>query len=724
MSDKNLANLYEMALLMSSESSEESLVQKMLRHLTGLTQMPAGLFITQIEPSNDHFSFVVSQEFFVGGTVEKVIGEAAGKAAEKTGEQAIVSPKAGNQNLTLNICLPEESGYLPEESFKTRLPETLSHYTALYFLPVSPHDAFILLTQNDKKPPLAEALLSPILANLAKTLQRLRSHAHARIQWQAERLERQKIEQMFELVLNHMPAGVYWQDLAGNIQGGNRRLIQDLAHIDHSKSVARLDVDPTEIQHLDIQEIIDQASMEQLQQDDHLVTDLGREVQNKNYYLHCRDDSHLWIELNKVPIKDENQTITGILGIYRDITGRKLMMEELLYAKENAEQANRAKSSFLASMSHELRTPLNAIQGYAQLMEIDEDDLTEEHIESLQEIRKASNHLLQLIDEILDLSTIEAGRIDIHISSLNPIPMVQETIALNKPMADRDKIKMETCFPPNLSAAVLGDERRIKQILLNLISNAIKYNREQGTIKLHTEQTTEQFKIHVTDTGIGMVQEQLDKLFQPFERLGMEATTRQGTGIGLVICQKLAAAMDGCIEVSSMPGVGSTFSLVLPLAEHSAEVYQTLNRKKELSPTTHTVDQGLDEAKQTSQKTTTLYVEDNPGNSMLVKKIYSKRYGDRLLTATTPEEGLDILRHESPDLVILDTSLPQLSGIDLIQHIKNEGLDKGCILVALSTNTNPEDCQQAEAAGFSASLTKPINIPEFNRQLNQWLSSH
>jgi len=180
MSDKNLANLYEMALLMSSESSEESLVQKMLRHLTGLTQMPAGLFITQIEPSNDHFSFVVSQEFFVGGTVEKVIGEAAGKAAEKTGEQAIVSPKAGNQNLTLNICLPEESGYLPEESFKTRLPETLSHYTALYFLPVSPHDAFILLTQNDKKPPLAEALLSPILANLAKTLQRLRSHTHSR----------------------------------------------------------------------------------------------------------------------------------------------------------------------------------------------------------------------------------------------------------------------------------------------------------------------------------------------------------------------------------------------------------------------------------------------------------------------------------------------------------------------------------------------------------------
>ncbi|WP_051206197.1 PAS domain-containing hybrid sensor histidine kinase/response regulator [Oceanospirillum maris] len=712
MSDKNLATLYEMALLMSSESSEESLVQKMLQHLTSLTQMPVGLFITQIEPSNDHFSFVISQQI--------VVGEAGGE----TGEQAIVNPKADSQSLTLNMALPEESGYLSEESFKNLLPDTLSHYTVLLFLPISRHDAFILLAQNDQKPSFSEVPFSPILANLAKTLQGLRSHAHATIQWQTEKLERQRVERMFELVLNHMPAGVYWQDLAGNIQGGNRRLIQDLAHIDHRKSAARLDINPSEIQHLDIKEIIDNTNMEQLQQDDHLVTDLGQEVQNKNYYLHCRDDSHFWIELNKVPIKDENQTITGILGIYRDITGRKLMMEELLYAKENAEQANRAKSSFLASMSHELRTPLNAIQGYAQLMEMDEDDLTEEHIESLQEIRKASNHLLQLIDEILDLSTIEAGRIDIHISSLNPIPMVQETMALNKPMADRDKIKMEACFPPNLSAVVLGDERRIKQILLNLISNAIKYNQEHGTIKLHTEQTTEQFKIHVTDTGIGMVQEQLDKLFQPFERLGMEATTRQGTGIGLVICQKLAAAMDGCIEVSSIPGVGSTFSLALPLAESNAEVYQTLNRKNNLPLTTHTADQSLDEANQASQKTTTLYVEDNPSNSMLVKKIYSKRYGDRLLTATTPEEGLDILRHESPDLVILDTSLPQLSGIDLIQHIKNEGLDKGCILVALSTNTNPVDCQQAEAAGFSASLTKPINIPEFNRQLNQWLSSH
>ncbi|MFG1491113.1 ATP-binding protein, partial [Oceanospirillum sp. HFRX-1_2] len=293
------------------------------------------------------------------------------------------------------------------------------------------------------------------------------------------------------------------------------------------------------------------------------------------------DDSYLWVELNKVPIRDEAQNITGLLGTYRDITGRKLMMEELLHAKENAEQANRAKSSFLASMSHELRTPLNAIQGYTQLMEMDEDDLNEEQVESLQEIRKASNHLLQLIDEILDLSKIEAGRIDLRIEPINPIPVIQETLTLNKHMAERFGIRISTLFPDNLNLSIMGDSRRVKQILLNLVSNAIKYNQEDGEIRISMEQSGTQFKIHVTDTGYGMTSDQLAKLFQPFERLGMDSSTRQGTGIGLVISQKLAEAMRGSIQVSSIPGEGSTFSLVLPLAKGSQ--MPVLPEKAELS---------------------------------------------------------------------------------------------------------------------------------------------
>ncbi|MDX1397240.1 MAG: ATP-binding protein [Oceanospirillum sp.] len=677
MSDQNLAILYEMALLMGSETSEQPLVNKLLQRLLYHTGMPTGLFIGNIDRQENSFSFNVLQSI-------------ADKAFTPDPDKRV----------TLNCTLPPESTFCSVQDKVHGLHPVFEDYQSALLLPVGKTDAFILFSACTEQP-LPDQLFTPIMANFAKTLELCRSNARFTEKLQAEIDERQRTENMLKLVLDHIPAGVYWQDIKGNIQGVNRWLIHDLAQ-QSQESTAETD---------GLHQMHNLINLEQLQQDDSLVIEEGHEIQNKNYYLHRSDDSYLWVELNKVPIKDDKQNITGLLGTYRDITGRKLMMEELLHAKENAEQANRAKSSFLASMSHELRTPLNAIQGYTQLMEMDEDDLSDEHIESLQEIRKASNHLLQLIDEILDLSKIEAGRIDLKLEPTNPIPVIQEALTLNKHMAERFGIGIKTIFPDNLNFSVMGDSRRVKQILLNLISNAIKYNHDNGQIKISMDQADKQFRIHITDTGYGLTPDQMSRLFQPFERLGMESSARQGTGIGLVISQKLAEAMHGSIEVSSTPGEGSTFTLVLPMAKGSPDV-------KTSKPAEPSVAEIISTG---GEKTSTLYVEDNATNRMLVEKIFDKRPGDSLITASTPEEGLELLRHNSPDLIILDINLPGMSGYDLLRHIRSEGLDRSRHLIALSANAMPDDFKQAEAAGFDAYLTKPLNIPDFNRQLNKWL---
>ncbi|WP_417594891.1 ATP-binding protein [Oceanospirillum sp.] len=685
-SDQKLTTLYEMALLMGSEISEQPLVQKFLQCLLRHTDISSGMFISHLERQTNSYSFNICYSI-----TDKPFSPDPCKQITRCGE------------------MPLRSEFRSVQDDLQSLDPAFECYYSELLLPVGQTDAFILFSR-DTTLSFSEQIFAPVLDNLATTLERHRSHQQLKDELQQETSERQRTEQMFKLVLDHVPAGVYWQNVDGTIQNANHWLIRDLsaagAPDTKSETGSSLPSDTVNIQRL--QDLIRQA---QLQQDDSLVVKEGMEIRNKNYYLHRSDDSYLWVELNKIPIRDNNQNITGLLGTYRDITGRKLMMEELLHAKENAEQANRAKSSFLASMSHELRTPLNAIQGYTQLMEMDKADLIEEHVEGLQEIRKASDHLLQLIDEILDLSKIEAGHIDLRVEPINPIPVIQEALTLNKHLADRMGVSITTRFPDNLDLSVMGDSRRVKQILLNLVSNAIKYNHDNGTVELSMDQIGTEFRVHVSDTGFGLSQEQLEQLFQPFERLGMESSTRQGTGIGLVISQKLAEAMRGTIEVSSQPGKGSIFTLILPMAtEHQLpQPMQSI----ELS-VAEIISRG-------GEKTTTLYVEDNAANRMLVKKIFSKRDGDRLLTATTPEEGLEILRHETPDLVILDINLPGMSGYDLLRHIRTEGLHINRKLIALSANSGPEDIRQAEIAGFDAYLIKPLNIPEFNRQLNHWL---
>ena len=374
-------------------------------------------------------------------------------------------------------------------------------------------------------------------------------------------------------------------------------------------------------------------------------------------------------------------------------------------------QANQAKCEFLRGMSHELRTPLNAIQGYAQLLEMDQEHLSDEHNDQVQEIRSASHHLAHLIDEVADLARIESGQVELDLEALHCKDLLDEVKNLAAPLQQQWQITLEMTLPELSSPPLYADKKRTRQILLNLLSNGIKYNRPDGRVVIDVEFLDEAAHIHIRDTGFGLTEEQQTQLFEPFKRFGRESSQQQGKGIGLTICKKLAEAMEGQITVNSIVGEGSQFTLTLPICQGVQRVNSIEGQKLANAENTD----GL-------MHTTTLYVEDNMANRLLVEKIFSKRQGDRLLTASTPEEGLTLLRTESLDLVILDINLPGMSGFELLQLMRAEALHQEKAVIALSANAMPSDIELGLSSGFDAYLTKPLNIPEFTQKLDHWLN--
>lgn len=288
------------------------------------------------------------------------------------------------------------------------------------------------------------------------------------------------------------------------------------------------------------------------------IIGIGREVTGK-----CKDGSTFPMELTVSEMKINGEHM--FTGIVRDISERKLAERVLINAKEQAESANRAKSQFLSSMSHELRTPMNAVLGFAQLMEMDK-ALADDHRNCVAEILNGGHHLLDLINQVLDLARIESGKIEISIEPVNLAEVADECLKMIRALAEAQGILVESADCGNIT--LQANHMRLKQVLLNLLSNAVKYNRPNGTIKLHfSDQNTGQFRIMVSDTGPGIPHESLSQLFQPFNRLGAEGGIISGTGIGLTISKQLIESMGGTIGVESTPGTGSTFWIELPKSE-------------------------------------------------------------------------------------------------------------------------------------------------------------
>jgi len=414
------------------------------------------------------------------------------------------------------------------------------------------------------------------------------------------------------------------------------------------------------------------------------------------------------IEIN---LKDEiGDLAKAINSMSSDLEGSR---KELICAKEEAEEASRAKSEFLSRMSHELRTPLNAILGFGQILRLNrETPLTDSQNVEVEEILNAGKHLLELINEVLDLARIESGKIDLSIETISLSDVVNETLTLIVPLAEKRGIEVNNKIPQSPHLFVLADRTRMKQVLLNLMSNAVKYNREGGSITLESNRTQKgRIQISVADTGKGIPGEKLNDLFKPFNRLGAEKTDVEGTGIGLSLTKNLVENMAGTISVESQPGVGSCFSVELP----EGKMPKGLDDGSAIS-SKHSF------SKKGDEKITLLYVEDNPANLRLVQKILSEREDIHLLSAPEAQLGLDLARTHRPDLILMDINLPGMDGLTALKHLKTYDETEGIPVIAVSANAMESDIDRALKAGFDSYITKPIMVDKFHRTLNIFLT--
>lgn len=402
-----------------------------------------------------------------------------------------------------------------------------------------------------------------------------------------------------------------------------------------------------------------------------------------------------------------NRKYVGTVGVIRDITERIRFEKELEEARDSANAANRAKSDFLSSMSHELRTPLNAILGFAQLLDIPENPLNGEQREMVKHVVAGGEHLLRLIGDVLDLSKIESGHEHMEIGPINDVTkMVDSALKMVATLAVSRNIAMKNNVPTNLPS-IMADRTRIRQVLINLLSNAIKYNRDHGSVTISSELRDGFVRLSVVDTGRGIPESKLGLLFQPFQRLGVDANRVDGTGIGLVITKQLVEKMGGQVGVESRVEDGSTFWIEIPVADESHTVHP------------ETPEQDVAFKTDALRDIRVLYVEDNPTNSLLMQSMLKRHTNITLDITTNAEDGIAFARQHQPDVILMDLRLPGMSGIEAALLLRTDVMTCHIPIIAVTAEALAEVIRQANSAGFFAYLTKPFNGRELLRQINK-----
>lgn len=419
--------------------------------------------------------------------------------------------------------------------------------------------------------------------------------------------------------------------------------------------------------------------------------------------LRCKDGGFKWILCRGMVVaRDASGKPVRMTGIHTDINSRKQMEIELVAAREAADANNRAKSNFLASMSHELRTPLNSIIGFSQMLEMQvPGPLTSQQMEAVGHILTGGRHLLGLINDVLDLARIEAGRLDLNTEPVLLLPLLKEAVELAQPANVKHKVEIHTsCSSCNDCLSIFADQARVRQVLFNLLSNAVKYNREGGRADLGCEVVGNVVRITVADTGPGIPADRQAEIFQPFRRLGAERSNIEGTGIGLVVCQHLVEAMGGCIGFDSRTGIGSRFWFELPLASNRPQD----RTDKETSNPNRAV------AADKSLKGQVLYVEDNLASISVMQHVFRMLPGVTLMIANGGESALTMVADVVPDLVLMDINLPGMNGAAVLKALRANPRTAAIPVIAVSAAAMPADVEAGTRAGFSVYMTKPLEV--------------
>ncbi|HZV91599.1 MAG TPA: ATP-binding protein, partial [Caldimonas sp.] len=413
-----------------------------------------------------------------------------------------------------------------------------------------------------------------------------------------------------------------------------------------------------------------------------------------------------WLSV-KFTLLDPEGKPYALGGISTDITDRKRAEAAAREARDEAERANEAKSEFLSRMSHELRTPLNAVLGFTQLLQIEaRHSARTDQLAKLGHIRAAGDHLLALINDVLDLSGLDSGELRLPLQPVALDALVRQSVPLVESLAAQHGVSVEL---GELGGVVAANPTRLRQVLINLLSNAIKYNQRGGRVFVHAETDGDRSILSVRDTGRGMSRAQLDRLFEPFNRFGVENEGIEGTGIGLTIVKAIIEGMGGVISVASQPGKGTAFDVSLPamrddcaaVAESAPEAAADI-----VAPMPG------------PRPGRILYIEDNEVNVMLVEELVRSVGGLTIVSELCGADGVARAREMRPDLVLIDLQLPDFDGFEVLRRLRADPVTRDIDCVALSANAMPEDIARGRAAGFADYWVKPIDFTTFLAALN------